>query len=170
MTCSNHPNVLACRFVVNIFNPFQLSPRKDPSSVTIWAENQHGYQASECEGWFQQDSWVLGAACHPLLMQILLAFVALGTANSCMQIQHTPPRPASIVSQTPVSTGDFSERKMGGEEKRMVSSLEKFERSHSRPSRDFLSLLVLFVILFPFTGHQVSSEEKENVQTALKCP
>lgn len=78
-----------------------------------------------CEAWAKQEVWMSGDACHPLLMQLWLAFVAVETENSCMQIQHTPPRPASIVFQTPSSIGGFLQEKEGGEEKGRVSPLEK---------------------------------------------
>ncbi len=59
---------------------------------------------------------------------------------------------------------------MGGEEKRMVSSLEKYEKSHSRPSRDFLSLLVFFVIFFHYYWTPSSFRRKEKCANCSQVP
>lgn len=128
-----------------------------------WAFSQKSSASPkrECEGRFQQDSC--------LSPSINANLIGLCGFRNRKQLHANPTHsPSTGPHCVPDATGDFSDRKMGGEEKRMVSSLEKYEKSHSRPSRDFLSLLVFLWFSSLITGRQVASEEKENVQTTIK--
>lgn len=115
--------------------------------------------ARECEGWFQQDS----CAGRCLSTSINANSIGLCSFRNSKQLHANPTHsPSASPHCVPDSGlhGGFLRGEAGGGGGRVVSSLEKFEESHSRPSRDSSSLLVFFCDFVPSLLAAKSLQEK----------